>query len=235
MPPEPTEKSETEAPHYHGHRARLRERFLSGDGDALPDYELLELVLFGAIPRGDVKPLAKRLIARFGSFAGVVAASPVQLSEVSGAGEVVIATLKTVAAASRRLARQQVQMQPLLSSWQALIDYCRVAMAHEPIEQVRLLFLDRRGHLIRDEIQQRGTIDHAPVYPREVTKRALELGAASLVLVHNHPAGDPTPSRADIAMTREVQKALAAVGISVHDHLVIGRQGEASFKTLGLL
>lgn len=235
MPPEPPPPDNGDTPHYHGHRARLRQRFMAGGGEALPDYELLELVLFGAVPRGDVKPLAKRLIARFGSFAGVITADPARIAAEEGAGEVVVATLKTIAAATRRLALQQVQNRPLLSSWQALIDYCRVSMAHEPVEQFRLLFLDRRHHLIADEVQQRGTIDHTAVYPREVVKRALELDATAIILVHNHPSGDPAPSKADISLTKDVQKATLAVGITVHDHLVIGRHGDVSFKSLGLL
>jgi DNA repair protein RadC len=208
---------------------------LTGDADALPDYELLELVLFGANARGDVKPLAKKLLARFGSFAGVLTADPTQLAAVEGVGPVAIATLKTIQAAARRLAREQARTAPVLAGWQAVLDYCRIAMAHEPIEQVRLLFLDRKNHLIGDEVVQRGTIDHTPLYPREVVKRALEVGATALVLVHNHPTGDPTPSKADIDMTRTLARAAEGVGISLHDHLVIGRHGHSSFKALGLL
>ena len=227
--------SSAEAPHYVGHRARLRDRLLTGDADALPDYELLELVLFGANARGDVKPLAKKLLARFGSFAGVLTADPAQLGTVEGVGPVAIATLKTIQAAARRLAREQARTAPVLAGWQAVLDYCRIAMAHEPIEQVRLLFLDRKNHLIGDEVVQRGTIDHTPLYPREVVKRALEVGATAIVLVHNHPTGDPTPSKADIDMTRTLARAAEGVGISLHDHLVIGRHGHSSFKALGLL
>ncbi len=224
-----------DAPHYLGHRTRLRERLLAGDADALPDYELLELVLFGANARGDVKPLAKKLLARFGSFSAVLTADPAQLAAVDGVGPVAIATLKTIQAAARRLAREQARSAPVLAGWQAVLDYCRIAMAHEPIEQVRLLFLDRKNHLIGDEVVQRGTIDHTPLYPREVVKRALEVGASALILVHNHPTGDPTPSKADIDMTRTLARAAEGVGISLHDHLVIGRQGHSSFKALGLL
>lgn len=227
--------SSVEAPHYVGHRSRLRDRLLTGDADALPDYELLELVLFGANARGDVKPLAKKLLARFGSFAGVLTADPAQLAAVEGVGPVAIATLKTIQAAARRLAREQARTAPVLAGWQAVLDYCRIAMAHEPIEQVRLLFLDRKNHLISDEVVQRGTIDHTPLYPRDVVKRALEVGATALILVHNHPTGDPTPSKADIDMTRTLARAAEGVGISLHDHLVIGRHGHSSFKALGLL
>ncbi|WP_395824829.1 DNA repair protein RadC [Elstera sp.] len=227
--------SSVEAPHYVGHRSRLRDRLLTGDADALPDYELLELVLFGANARGDVKPLAKKLLARFGSFAGVLTADPTQLAAVEGVGPVAIATLKTIQAAARRLAREQARTAPVLAGWQAVLDYCRIAMAHEPIEQVRLLFLDRKNHLIGDEVVQRGTIDHTPLYPRDVVKRALEVGATALILVHNHPTGDPTPSKADIDMTRTLARAAEGVGISLHDHLVIGRHGHSSFKALGLL
>jgi DNA repair protein RadC len=233
--PDTDPASSSEAPHYVGHRARLRDRLLTGDADALPDYELLELVLFGANARGDVKPLAKKLLARFGSFAGVLTADPAQLAAVEGVGPVAIATLKTIQAAARRLAREQARTAPVLAGWQAVLDYCRIAMAHEPIEQVRLLFLDRKNHLIGDEVVQRGTIDHTPLYPREVVKRALEVGATALVLVHNHPTGDPTPSKADIDMTRTLARAAEGVGISLHDHLVIGRHGHSSFKALGLL
>lgn len=225
----------TEAPHYVGHRARLRDRLLAGDSDALPDYELLELILFGANARGDVKPLAKKLLARFGSFSAVLTADSAQLGTVEGVGPVAIATLKTIQAAARRLAREQARTAPVLAGWQAVLDYCRIAMAHEPIEQVRLLFLDRKNHLIGDEVVQRGTIDHTPLYPRDVVKRALEVGATALILVHNHPTGDPTPSKADIDMTRALARAVEGVGISLHDHLVIGRHGHSSFKALGLL
>lgn len=234
MPPD-NSPSDAGASLHQGHRARLRERFLTGGGDALPDYELLELLLFGAVPRGDMKPLAKRLLARFGSFAAVVTADVAQITAVEGAGEAVAVTLKSIDAATKRLAKQQVENRPVLGSWQALIDYCRVAMAHEAVEQFRLLFLDRRNHLIADEMHQRGTIDQTAVYPREIVKRALDLGAAAIILVHNHPSGDPAPSKADIALTQAVQAATAAVGITIHDHLVIGRHGEVSFKALGLI
>ena len=218
-----------------GHRERLRSRFLKGGADAMPDYELLELTLFAVIPRRDTKPLAKALLARFGSFAEVIAAPLPRLMEVKGVGEAVANHLKIIDAAARRLAQTKVIKRPALSSWAALIDYCTAAMARETAEQFRVLFLDRKNVLIADEVQNRGTIDHTPVYPREIVKRVLELSASSIILVHNHPSGDPTPSRADIEMTREIEKAARALGIAVHDHLVIGRGGHASFKSLGLL
>jgi len=222
-------------PHYLGHRERLRARFLEGGADALPDYELLELVLFAAIRRQDTKPLAKALIAKFGSFAEVIAAEPGRLRDIDGVGEAVIAQLKIVQAAALRLSKTQLLNRPALSSWSALLDYCSAAMARATAEEFRVLFLDRKNALIADEVQSHGTVDHAPVYPREIVKRALELSASALILVHNHPSGDPTPSRADIDMTREIVEAARALRIAVHDHLVIGRGGHASFKALGLL
>ncbi len=217
-----------------GHRQRLRERFLAGGADALPDYELLELLLFWAIPRRDVKPLAKQLIRRFGDFARVVGASPADLA-AAGLSENSIALIKLAQAAGLRMSRQQIMGRPILSSWAALHDYLRAAMAHETQEQFRLLFLDRKNALIAEELQARGTVDHAPVYVREVVKRALELGATALILVHNHPSGDPTPSRADIEMTREIVKAAAPLGIQVHDHIIVGRGEPASLRALGLI
>jgi DNA repair protein RadC len=222
-------------PHYIGHRDRLRTRFLAAGADALPDYELLELVLFAAIPRHDTKPLAKALIAEFGSFAEVIAASPARLREVDGVKDGVIAQLKIVQAAALRLSRNQLLGKPALSSWAALLDYCSAAMARATAEEFRVLFLDRKNTLIADEVQSEGTVDHAPVYPREIVKRALELSASALILVHNHPSGDPTPSRADIEMTREIVEAARSLRIAVHDHIVIGRGGTASFKALGLM
>ncbi len=218
-----------------GHRERLRARFLKGGADAMPDYELLELTLFAALPRRDTKPLAKALLARFGSFAEVIAAPRARLLEVKGVGETVANHLKVVEAAAPRLAKTGVMGRPALSSWTALLDYCTAAMARSEIEEFRVLFLDRKNVLIADEVQTRGTVDHAPVYPREIVKRALELSASALILVHNHPSGDPTPSRADIAMTREIVTAAKALSLAVHDHLVIGRAGHSSFKSLGLL
>ena len=201
----------------------------------MPDYELLELTLFAALPRRDTKPLAKALLARFGSFAEVIAAPRARLLEVKGVGETVANHLKVVEAAAPRLAKTGVMGRPALSSWTALLDYCTAAMARSEIEEFRVLFLDRKNVLIADEVQTRGTVDHAPVYPREIVKRALELSASALILVHNHPSGDPTPSRADIAMTREIVTAAKALSLAVHDHLVIGRAGHSSFKSLGLL
>jgi len=225
----------TEKDNHAGHRERLRERFLKGGADAMPDYEMLELVLFAAVPRRDTKPLAKALIARFGSFAEVIAAKRERLLEIPGVGEAVVNQLKIVEAAAQRLARGKVLGRPALSSWAALLDYCMAAMARSQNEEFRVLFLDRKNVLVADEVQSRGTVDHAPVYPREIVRRALEHGASALILVHNHPSGDPTPSRADIDMTREIAAAAKALKIAVHDHLVIGRSGHASFKSLGLL
>jgi DNA repair protein RadC len=230
-----SQAEESAEPHYLGHRARLRERFLKAGGDALADYELLELILFRAIPRRDVKPLAKILIQKFGSFADVLAASPARLAEVTGLGESAIVELKIIQAASLKLSQAQVLGKPAIGSWQALLDYCTASMATYATEQFRILFLDRKNVLIADEIQQKGTIDHTPVYPREVIKRALELGASAIILVHNHPSGDVTPSRADIEMTKLIVKAGEGVNIKVHDHLIVGRQGHASFKTLRLI
>jgi DNA repair protein RadC len=218
-----------------GHRDRLRDRFVAGGADALPDYEMLELVLFAAIPRRDVKPLAKYLISSFGSFADVIAAPRERLLEIDGLGDAVVTQLKIVEAAALRLAKTKLIGKPALSSWQALLDYCKAAMARAQREEFRVLFLDRKNILIADEVQGTGTIDHTPVYPREIVKRALELGASALILAHNHPSGDPTPSRADIEMTRDIVAASKPLGIAVHDHLVIGRSGHASFKSLGLL
>ena len=201
----------------------------------MPDYELLEMTLFAAVPRRDTKPLAKALLARFGSFAEVIAAPPARLMEVKGVGDSVVQLLKIVEAAAHRSAKTGVINRPVLSSWTALLDYCTAAMARVTNEEFRVLFLDRKNVLIADEVQNRGTVDHTPVYPREIVKRALELSASSVILVHNHPSGDPTPSKVDIAMTREVATAAKALGIAVHDHLVIGRGGHASFKSLGLI
>ena len=201
----------------------------------MPDYELLELALFAAVPRRDTKPLAKALLARFGSFAEVLAAPRARLVEMPGVGEAVAAQLKIIEAAAHRLAKTKVIGRPALSSWAALLDYCTAAMARGATEEFRVLFLDRKNILIADEVQSKGTIDHTPVYPREIVKRALELGASAIILVHNHPSGDPTPSKADIDMTRDIVFAAKALHIAVHDHLVIGRKGHASFKSLNLL
>lgn len=217
------------------HRARLRARFMEGGAAALPDYEMLELVLFRAIPRQDVKPLARRLIDTFGDFGRVLSAPPVRLAEVEGVGPAVVQELKIVEAAAQRLARAKVMQRPVLSSWAALLDYCHTAMAHRETEQFRVLYLDRRNMLIADEEQARGTVDHVPVYPREVIKRGLELNASALILVHNHPSGDPSPSEADIAMTDQIRMAAEVMGIVLHDHLIIGKSRELSFRAEGLI
>ena len=201
----------------------------------MPDYELLELVLFRAIPRQDVKPLARSLIERFGDFNGVLSAPIPQLRQISGVGEAVITELKIVEAAAHRLSRARVMQRHVVTSWEALLDYCRTTMAHRDTEQFRILFLDTKNTLIADEAQAKGTIDHVPVYPREVIKRALELNAAALILVHNHPSGDPTPSQADIDMTRQITSAASTMSIIVHDHLIIGKSREISFRAEGLL
>ena len=218
-----------------GHRERLRARFLNGGAEAMPDYELLEMTLFAALPRRDTKPLARALLARFGSFAEVISAPRARLLEVPGVGEAIANHLKIVEAAAHRLAKTKVMGRPALSSWPALLDYCTAAMARAQNEEFRVLFLDRKNRLIADEVQNRGTVDHTPVYPREIIKRALELTASAIILVHNHPSGDPTPSKADIQMTREIVAAAKALSIAVHDHLLVGRGGHASFKSLGLL
>ncbi|HEY5598845.1 MAG TPA: DNA repair protein RadC [Kiloniellales bacterium] len=222
-------------PHFHGHRDRLRRRLLDKGAASLADYELLEFLLFGARPRGDTKPLAKALVARFGNLAGVLAASPQELANVAGMGDAAIAVLKIVPEAALRMAREDLAEQPVIGSWDKLVAYCRIAMGREKVEQFHLLFLDRKNRLIADERHQRGTVDHTPVYPREVVKRALELGASALILVHNHPSGDATPSKADIEMTREIEAAAGRLGIAIHDHIVIGRSGQQSFKSMGLL
>jgi DNA repair protein RadC len=223
-----------EVPDFHGHRGRLRERFHAYKHE-LPDYELLELVLFGALPRRDTKPLAKRLLARFGSFAEVISAPPERLKEIPGIGDAVVTSLKVIEAAAQRLARGQVHRRQVLASWNAVVDYCRSAMAFSDKEEFRILFLDKRNQLIKDEVQQTGTVDHTPVYPREVIKRALELSATALILVHNHPSGDPSPSRADIQMTQAIIDIAKPLGIAVHDHIIVGRDGHASLKGLKLI
>ncbi len=222
-------------PHHLGHRERLRQRFRDGGPDALPDYELLELVLFRGLPRRDTKPLAKALIGRFGSFAEVINAPEERLQEVDGVGEAVVTELKLVRAAALRLMRADVVDRTLLDSWDAVLAYCRASMGFEAREQFRILFLDKRNRVIADEVQQQGTVDHTPVYVREVVKRALEVSATALVLVHNHPSGDPAPSRADIDMTRQIVDAAGNLGIVVHDHIIVGRDGHASLRSLGLI
>ncbi|EHS49645.1 DNA repair protein RadC [Rhizobium sp. PDO1-076] len=221
--------------HYHGHRDRLRARFRDGGESALADYEILELLLFRLIPRRDTKPIAKALIARFGTLAGVFGAPPALLQEVKGVGETVALDLKLIASVAQRMLKSELRGKQVLSSWSSVIDYCHAAMAYETTEQFRILFLDKRNVLIADEIQGRGTVDHTPVYPREVVKRALELSATAIILVHNHPSGDPTPSRADIDMTRTIIDTAKPLGITVHDHIIIGKDGHASLKGLRLI
>ena len=217
------------------HRKRLRDRFMDGGATAMPDYELLELLLFRAIPRQDVKPLARLLLDTFGDYNRVVSASPARLMMVKGVGQSVVQELKIVEASAQRLMRAKVMNRPVLSSWDNLVDYCHTAMSHRETEQFRILFLDRKNVLIADEEQAKGTVDHVPVYPREVVKRALELNASALILVHNHPSGDPTPSDADIAMTAQIQDAAQVLGITLHDHLIIGKSAELSFRAQGYL
>ncbi|WP_284155003.1 RadC family protein [Algicella marina] len=221
--------------HQKDHRKRLRERFVRAGSQALADYEMLELILFSAIPRGDVKPLAKDLIAAFGDFNSVVSASPERLAHVQGVGAAVIRELKIVEAAAHKLAQTRVLGRNAITSWDALINYCKTTMAYQEIEQFRILYLDRKNILIADEEQGRGTVDHVPVYTREVIKRTLELNASALILVHNHPSGDPSPSTADIEMTNQIVKAAATMKIVIHDHIVIGREDISSFRSLGLL
>jgi DNA repair protein RadC len=224
-----------EAPHYHGHRERLRTRFRGAGPDSVADYELLELVLFRAIPQRDIKPLAKALIETFGSFAEVISAPETRLREIKGLGEAAVTEIKIVQAAASRLAKGQVKARKVLASWSSVLDYCRTEMAFAEKEQFRILFLDKRNQLIADELQQTGTVDHTPVYPREVVKRALELSASAVILVHNHPSGDPTPSRADIQMTQQIQEIAKPLGIAIHDHLIVGKGGHASLKGLKLI
>jgi DNA repair protein RadC len=222
-------------PTYAGHRDRLRQRFLTAGAAALADYEILELLLFAAIPRRDTKPLAKQLIATFGSLGAVLAATPAQLAQRGGLSDGTIALLRVVQAAAERMLKEQVADRPVIGSWQALLDYLGVAMKFGGIEQVRVLYLDRKNALLADDAAAQGTVDQAPVYPREVARRALELGASALILVHNHPSGDPTPSRADIEMTKQVVQAMSAVGLEVHDHVIVGKNRHTSFKSQRLI
>lgn len=225
----------TETPHYHGHRDRMRARFAEAGGEALADYELLELALFRSIPRRDVKPLAKELIRRFGDLGRVCSASLDQLTDIKGVSEKTATDIKLIHAMAVRIAREQVTGRTVISSWSALLDYLRAALQHASTEEFRVLFLDKKNRLISDEFQARGTVDHAPVYPREIVKKAIALDASALILVHNHPSGDPTPSQADIEMTRRIREAAKPFDIVVHDHIVVGRERTASFKALGLL
>jgi DNA repair protein RadC len=223
-------------PHYVGHRERLKERFRKTGAESLPDYELLELALFQVIRQADTKPLAKALLARFGSFSEVLAAPEALLTEVDGVGEAVAHYLKLLQAVATRYGYDTVVAErTVLDSWKSVVDYCRGAMGFETVEQFRILFLDKKNQLIADEVQGSGTVDHTPVYPREVVKRALELSATALILVHNHPSGDPTPSRADIQMTRQLVETAKPLGIAIHDHIIVGRNGHASLKGLNLM
>ncbi len=230
-----TDAAEAPQPHYLGHRERLRERFRKGGSEALADYELLELVLFRAMPRRDIKPLAKALVARFGSFAEVVSARPERLLEIDGIGEAVVTDLKIIEAAARCLTKSSIMKRPALSSFGAVVDYCRTAMAFLDHEEFRILFLDKKNQLVADEVQGVGTIDHAPVYPREVMRRALELNASALILVHNHPSGDPQPSTEDIHLTHQIIAVGKPLDVMVHDHLIIGKHGHVSLKGLRLI
>ncbi len=217
------------------HRKRLRERFLSGGSAACADYELLELILFRAIPRQDVKPLARQLLDTFGDLSAVIAASAGRLRAIPGVGEAVLTELKLIEACAHRMARARIMDRPVISGWQALLDYCHTAMSHRETEQFRVLFLDRKNVLIADEAQGEGTVDHVPVYPREVLRRALELNASALILVHNHPSGDPSPSQADITMTEAIRAAGEALSVMLHDHIIIGKSRELSFRSEGYL
>jgi DNA repair protein RadC len=227
--------SDPNRPHYWGHRERLRQRFVSGGHDSMPEYELLELVLFNAIPRIDVKPLAKKLLETFGDLNGVVAASQHRLLQVPGTTDKVYVQLRLVEAIAHRMARARVLQRSVISSWEALMSYCKTVMAHRDTEQFRILFLDQKNVLIADEAQAKGTVNHVPVYPREVVRRAIELNATAIILVHNHPSGDPTPSRADVDMTQQIEQACQSIGVVVHDHVIIGKETDSSFRALGLL
>jgi DNA repair protein RadC len=231
----PSSKKAKAKDHRHGHRTRLRERFLASGGLGMPDYELLELILMLAIPRRDVKPLAKELIAHFGSYAAVLSAEVSALRTVKGLGETAVAAIKSVQASALYLARAEAQEKTILTNWDAVSAYLQSAMAHLPREQFRLLFLDKKNALIADEALSDGTIDQTAVYPREIIRRALALDASALILVHNHPSGDPAPSKMDITMTKEVAEACSKVGVQVHDHIIVGKFGQTSFKALGLL
>jgi len=237
LPKAPRKKTiqDTAKDSRHGHRARLRQRFLESGGRGMPEYELLELILMLAIPRRDVKPLAKATIARFGSYAAVLSAEVCALRDVKGLGETAIAAIKSVQASALYLARSETQAKPVLTNWTAVTEYLQSAMAHLPREQFRLLFLDKKNALVADEVLSDGTIDQTAVYPREVIRRALDVDASALILVHNHPSGDPSPSKMDIHMTKDIIEACSKVGVQVHDHIIIGKFGQSSFKALGLL
>ena len=230
-----TQPADEPTKHYHGHRERLRQRVLEGDGSHLKDYELLELLLCAFIPRIDVKPIAKDLLEQFGSVSGVLAAPPERLTKIKGIGETAAAYIRTSGLLLQRAAGDQIKDRPVISNWAALLNYVSARIKHEKTEQTRVLFLDKKNKLIADEKTGQGTVDHAPIYPREIARRALELSASSVILVHNHPSGDPTPSRADIDLTREIEKALQTLEIRVHDHLVVGANETVSMKAKGLI
>ena len=230
--PKPAKKPK---PHFHGHRERLRQRFVESGPQALQDYELLELLLFRFLPRRDTKPIAKALMKRFGSFSEVLGAPPHLLEEIEGLGVAAAIDLKVVLASAQLFARDEIPDRPILDSWTSVMDYIRSQMAFETKEQFRILFLDKRNKLIADEVQQIGTVDHTPVYPREIIRRSLELSATALILVHNHPSGDPAPSSADVQMTRAISDVAKPLGITVHDHIIIGRSGHASLRGLKLI
>ncbi|MGZ9097259.1 MAG: RadC family protein [Micavibrio sp.] len=229
------EAAEKDTPHYHGHRDRLRERFMQGGAGALADYELLELLLFMAIPRRDVKPLAKDLIKKFGNLAGVLNAPFPALAEIDGLSETSAIALKAVGSAGQRMLKQEIINKPVLNSGSRLMDYCQATLAHEPREHFRLLFLNKKNELIADEIQQSGTVDHTPAYPREIMKRALELSATAIILCHNHPSGDAKPSKDDIVMTEAIIAAGKPLNIIIHDHIIVAKNGTTSFRNLGLI
>ncbi len=229
------ETSSLKAPHFHGHRARLRDKFAQAQGKGLADYELLELLLFLAIPRGDMKPLAKTLLQKFGTLSAVLKADKGLILETPGVGLGVLHAIQLVQSMMGKVLQQEMMDKPILASWQSVLDYCHVTMAYDQRETARLLFLDRKNKIIADEVQQTGTVDHVPLYPREVVKRALDLGASALIIVHNHPSGDPTPSRGDIETTLKVQEAAQSLGIQVHDHLIIGKGRHSSLKSMGLM
>jgi DNA repair protein RadC len=221
--------------HYHGHRERIRQRIMKGDGDHLDDYEILEILLCAFIPRVDVRPIAKTMVDRFGTVSAALAAAPERLMEIDGIGEATAAYIRATNLLLQRAAADQVKDLPVISNWAALLNYVKQQLRHNKTEQARVLYLDRKNKLIADEITGRGTVDHAPVYPREIARRALELSASAIILVHNHPSGDPTPSRADIDLTREIERALAPLDIKVHDHLVVGAKETVSMKAKGLI
>lgn len=235
--PQAEENSKKDSPGHSGsgHRARLRERLLNGGAEALADYEVLEYLLFAAVRQGDTKPVAKALIKHFGSLAGVLNADPSALQRVDGVGLTSAAALKSVALAARRMARSEVRDKPVLGSWQALLDYLAIDMAHLTVERVRVLYLDTRNRLIDDHHVGDGSIDEAAIHPREVIRRALDIGASALILVHNHPSGSPEPSRADIQITNRIAEAGRLLGVTVHDHVIIGREGHVSLRSKGLI